>query len=213
MRDLRICFVGDSYINGSGDEKCLGWIGRLCERRFTRQFRLTFYDLGIRGATTDEIRTRWKHECPSRFPDGADNRIVLQFGINDVAEIVGSGRRVEEDDSVKNAEAIVREVSDLCPTLWVGLPPANVACSPMHPSEGMAIEFSQDTAIALNRRFIASAAKLGVPYLDIQTQLLDDHNYMHSLTLGDQMHCDGSGYAIMAGLVDNWRAWSTWFDE
>jgi hypothetical protein len=53
MQDLRICFVGDSYINGSGDEQCLGWIGRLCERRFTRQFRLTVYDLGIRGATTD----------------------------------------------------------------------------------------------------------------------------------------------------------------
>ena len=213
MRDLRICFVGDSYINGSGDERCLGWIGRLCERRFTRRIRLTFYDLGIRGATTDEIRGRWKRECLSRFPDGADNRVVLQFGINDVAKIVGSGRRVEEDDSVKNAEAIAGEVAGLYPTLWVGLPPANVACSPMRPSEGMEIEFSQDTAVALNRRFIASATKLGVPYLDIQTPLLANQPYMDSLTRGDQMHCDGSGYAIMAEIVDGWSAWSAWFEE
>ncbi len=213
MRDLRICFVGDSYINGSGDEQCLGWIGRLCEKRFTRQFRLTFYDLGIRGATTDEIRDRWRRECTARFPDGADNRVVLQFGINDVAEIVGSSRRVEEEDSVRNAEAIAAEVSGLYPTLWVGLPPANVACSPMRPSEGMEIDFSQDTATALNRRYIASAAKLGVPYLDIQTPLLANPDYMHSLTFGDQMHCDGSGYGIMADLIDHWEAWSAWFGE
>jgi len=212
MRDLRICFVGDSYVNGSGDERCLGWIGRLCERRFTRRFRLTFYDLGIRGATTGEIRARWKHECLSRFPDGADNRVVLQFGINDVAEIVGAGPRVEEDDSVMNAESIALEAAGSYPTLWVGVPPANVACSPMHPGEGMVIEFSKGAAIALNQRFIASAAKLGVPYLDIQTPLLANHHYMQSLTRGDRMHCDGSGYAIIADLVDNWDAWSTWFE-
>ncbi|MEX3009813.1 GDSL-type esterase/lipase family protein [Hoeflea sp. TYP-13] len=213
MRDLRICFLGDSYVNGTGDEQCLGWIGRLCKRRFTRQFRLTFYDLGIRGETTDEIRDRWKHECQSRLLEGADNRVVLQFGMNDVAEIVGSGRRVEEDESVKNAESIAREVAGLYPTLWVGLPPANLACSPMHPSEGMVIEFSQETAMALNQRFIALAAKLGIPYLDIQTPLLANHAYMHSLTRGDQMHCDGSGYEIIADVVDNWDAWSNWFQE
>lgn len=212
MRDLRICFMGDSYINGSGDEGCLGWIGRLCERRFTREVRLTFYDLGIRGATTDEIRGRWKQECQARFPDGADNRVVLQFGINDVAVITGAGRRVEEEASLANAEAIVSACAGLYPTLWVGIPPANVACSPMHPSEGMEIDFSQDTAIALNRRYAALAEKLGVPYLDIQTPLLADDDYMQSLTKGDRMHCDGSGYAITAGLIDNWPAWSDWFE-
>ncbi|MEM8587397.1 MAG: GDSL-type esterase/lipase family protein [Pseudomonadota bacterium] len=212
MRDLRICFVGDSYINGTGDEQCLGWIGRLCARRFTRQFRLTFYDLGIRGATTDEIRRRWKAECEPRFQPGADNRIVLQFGINDVAEIVGSGRRVEENASIENATAIARQASDLGPTLWVGIPPANVACSPMRPSEGLEFTFSQDTAMALNQRFIALAATLGIPYLDIQTKLLANQHYMASLTRGDRMHCDGSGYAIMADLVDGWDAWAGWFE-
>ena len=213
MRDLRICFVGDSYINGSGDEDCLGWIGRLCRRRFTREFRLTFYDLGIRGVTTDEIRDRWQRECQARFPDGSDNRVVLQFGINDVAEIVGKGRHVEEDASVANAEAILRGVMDLYPTLWVGVPPANVACSPMHPSEGLVIDFSQETTVALNRRFVALAAEMGVPYLDIQTPLLANPDYMHSLTQGDRMHCDGSGYALMAELVDDWDAWAAWFKQ
>ncbi len=212
MRDLRICFVGDSYINGSGDEGCLGWIGRLCALRFSRSYRLTSYDLGIRGQTTGEIRDRWKGECLARFPDGADNRVVVQFGINDVAEVTGSGRRVAEDVSVANAEAMVGEAAGMWPVLWVGLPPANVACSPMRPGVGMEISFSQETAVALNRRFMALAAKLDVPYLDIQTPLLADSRYMDSLTRGDRMHCDGSGYAIMADLVDAWDAWSRWFD-
>ena len=212
MRDLRICFVGDSYVNGTGDEQCLGWIGRLCARRFAHRFRLTFYDLGIRGATTDEIRGRWRKESEPRLQPGADNRIVLQFGINDVAEIVGSGRRVDENISVDNATVIVRQASGLYPTLWVGLPPANVACSPMRPSEGLEITFSQEAAMALNQRFMALAATLGVTYLDIQTPLLADQDYMASLTRGDRMHCSGSGYAIMADLVDRWDAWAGWFE-
>ncbi|MCV0427979.1 MAG: hypothetical protein K5905_21185 [Roseibium sp.] len=212
MRDLRICFVGDSYINGTGDEHCLGWIGRLCRKRFNRSFQMTYYDLGIRGATTDDILDRWRSECDKRFTDGADNRIVFQFGINDVAIVTDLGRRVEEETSVNNAVLMVREAAENWPVLWVGLPPANVACSPMHPSPGLEIDFSQSTAGSLNRRFIMTAAKLGVPYLDIQSPLLANQDYMDSLTRGDQMHCSGSGYAIMADLVDKWVGWSAWFE-
>lgn len=213
MRDLRICFVGDSYVNGTGDERCLGWIGRLCERRFTRDMQLSFYDLGIRGETTAQIRARWQSEVEARFPDGSDNRVVLQFGINDIANVTGSGRQTAEDATVEEAEAFVKEVTDAYPTLWVGLPPANEACSPMHPSEGLEVSFFQKDAAALNARFKTLAETLGVPYFDLQTPLLANRDYMASLTRGDRMHCDGTGYAMMANLVDNWPAWNAWFEE
>lgn len=29
-QDIRICFIGDSLVNGTGDEAALGWAGRLC---------------------------------------------------------------------------------------------------------------------------------------------------------------------------------------
>ncbi|NCO13075.1 MAG: hypothetical protein GW843_02735 [Thiomicrospira sp.] len=29
MTDTRICFIGNSFVNGTGDEKMLGWAGRL----------------------------------------------------------------------------------------------------------------------------------------------------------------------------------------
>ena len=25
---MRICFFGDSFVNGTGDDECLGWVGR-----------------------------------------------------------------------------------------------------------------------------------------------------------------------------------------
>lgn len=32
MNGLRICFMGDSYMNGTSDPKMLGWVRRLCHR-------------------------------------------------------------------------------------------------------------------------------------------------------------------------------------
>jgi len=29
MQDIRICYVGDSFVNGTGDPAKLGWTGRL----------------------------------------------------------------------------------------------------------------------------------------------------------------------------------------
>ncbi|HZC55143.1 MAG TPA: hypothetical protein VE396_03730 [Xanthobacteraceae bacterium] len=29
-KPIRICFFGDSMVNGTGDDACLGWVGRIC---------------------------------------------------------------------------------------------------------------------------------------------------------------------------------------
>lgn len=211
MQDLRICFVGDSYMNGTGDLETLGWVRRLCKLRLTPTQRFTSYELGIRGQTTDGLKDRWQAECAQRLPEGSDNRVVLQFGINDVAEIVDVGVRVPLEQSVHNAREIVTGVAALYPVLWVGLPPANVPCSPMHPSPGLVITFDQDRAIALNDAYRDLAAELKVAYCDIQTPLLADAEYMAGLTKADQMHCDGRGYELMAAVVDQWEPWAAWF--
>lgn len=47
-QDIRICFIGDSFVNGTGDETALGWTGRLCAAAHARGFPVTYYNLGIR---------------------------------------------------------------------------------------------------------------------------------------------------------------------
>lgn len=213
MRDFRICFMGDSYMNGTSDPEMLGWVGRLCQARYDPAHRFTRYELGVRGDTTDGVRARWKSECMARLPEGTDNRVVVQFGLNDLAEVVGSGLRVPFDQSVANAREIVKGVSALYPTLWISLPPVNVACSPMTPSPGFVINFVQDRAIKLNDAYRSIAGELGIDYLDILTPLLASPEYMDGLTKSDRMHCDSHGYQAIADLVDAWEPWDAWFKQ
>lgn len=86
MVDLRICFVGDSCMNGSGDPETPGRVRRLCRLRLTPARRFTSYEPGVRGHTTTDIKGRWEAECARGLLEAGDNRVVLQGGINDVAE-------------------------------------------------------------------------------------------------------------------------------
>lgn len=62
---LRLCFFGDSFINGTGDPAGLGWVGRACASQRTASPDLTVYNLGVRGNTTAQINQRWR---PKRKP-------------------------------------------------------------------------------------------------------------------------------------------------
>ena len=79
MDDLRIYFVGDSYMDGSNDIELLSWVQRLYRGRYNFKRRFTFYELGIRSDTSADIKARWKTECRARLPDGSDNRAVLHL--------------------------------------------------------------------------------------------------------------------------------------
>jgi hypothetical protein len=54
---MRICFVGDSLVNGTGDPVGLGWVGRACAAARRRGHEVTCYNLGIRRDTSADIAT------------------------------------------------------------------------------------------------------------------------------------------------------------
>src|SRR5688500_4352961 len=87
--DIRICFIGDSFVNGTGDDTALGWVGRVCAAARARGVGLTAYNLGIRRDTSLGVLARCEQEWSRRLPvgvdgvDGVDGRIVLSFGVND----------------------------------------------------------------------------------------------------------------------------------
>lgn len=57
--DLRICFVGDSYVNGTSDPDCLGWAGRVAVVARRKGYNFTYYNLGVRRETSTDIAKRW----------------------------------------------------------------------------------------------------------------------------------------------------------
>ncbi|WP_298591436.1 GDSL-type esterase/lipase family protein [uncultured Kocuria sp.] len=82
-RDIRVCFVGDSFVAGIGDSTGLGWVGRVTAAGLARGLRLTTYNLGVRRETSVQIGQRLVAETTPRLAAAEDPRIVISCGVND----------------------------------------------------------------------------------------------------------------------------------
>ena len=193
--DWRLCFVGDSFVQGTADDACLGWVGRAAATARNAGHDVTCYNLGIRRDTSADIRRRWQSECTRRFRDGCRNAIVFSFGANDMT--MENGRlRVPLEDSLENLSAILTEARAVAPVLMIGPLPVN--------------DRSQDERLAvLCEHYTATSAQLGVPYLPLLQTMTDDTRWQQAVAKGDGTHPDGDGYARVAERVMQWPAW--WF--
>ena len=194
--DLRICFVGDSFVNGTGDPECLGWAGRLCAAARRAGHDLTYYNLGVRRETSADIRARWEREVRSRLPEGADNRVVFSFGANDAT--LEEGRpRVTADRSIEHARAMLTSARTSYPVLMVGPPPTADA-------------EKNGRLATLSAGFAEVCRELDVPYLDVLGPLEASGTWVREAAAGDGSHPGAAGYAELACLVRGWAAWAAW---
>jgi len=193
---MRICFIGDSLVNGTGDPTLLGWVGRVCATGRRRGHDITCYNLGIRGDTSADIARRWEEESARRLPAGIDGRLVFSFGANDCVARDGTPR-VAPEVSLANARAVLEVARQRHPTLLLGPPPVALA--------------DADQRIAsLSRALAALAAELAVPYLDLYTPLAAMPLWRLEITIGDGAHPGAAGYALVADLVEGWVRWRRW---
>jgi len=191
--DHRICFVGDSFVQGTADNDCLGWTGRVAAAARRAGNDVTAYNLGIRRDTSADIRKRWRAECTARLRPDCNNRIVFSFGANDMTMENGA-LRVAETDSVANFAAILAEAGMIARVLVIGPLPVN--------------ESGQDLRISvLCRRYAQTAAQLLVPYLPLADILTGDARWRRAVADGDGTHPGNDGYALIAGHVLQWPDW------
>jgi len=194
--DIRICFFGDSLVNGARDPECLGWTGRACADARRRGYDVTYYNLGVRGETSADITARWRAEASRRLL--VRNRyikpgVVFSFGVNDTGVIRG-GRRVSLEDSIANIARILGEAKGVFPMIMVGpLPIAD-------PGRHSEIQ-------TLSKQFESTCESLGVPYLDLFGELVRSRVWMDEVSAVDGAHPSAVGYAEVANLVLNWSAW------
>ncbi len=191
--DIRIAFVGDSLVAGTGDPEALGWVGRLCARAMAAGADLTAYNLGVRRETSEAIRHRWADECRRRLPAAADGRVVFAFGVNDT--VIEDGRqRVAPARSRDNLAAMLAEAAADYRLLVVGPPPVDDA--------------AQNRRIAaLSRDYAATAAAADVPFIGLFESLVDDPAYRRAVAANDGAHPRAEGYAAIAALVGGSPAW------
>jgi lysophospholipase L1-like esterase len=196
VTDIRICFIGDSFTNGTGDDTALGWPGRVCASARARGHAVTMYNLGIRRETTDDIRARWRAEVTPRLASGVDGRIVFSFGAND-ATIEDGQWRVPVALSAENLKVMLARAVLTYPVLVIGPPPAPEADRTERHAE-------------LAARYAEVCGSLNVPFLDVLEPLKSVDAWWAEVAAGDGIHPNAQGYAALAALVEAWPAWQAW---
>lgn len=197
VKQFRICFLGESFINGTGDPEYLGWTGRICQDANRNGFDITYYNLGVRGETSSELRKRWLQEASYRLPKDYDGRIVFSFGTNDT-KIENGKTRVSLENSITNLQDILSIAKGLYPVLVV-------SASPIDDNEQ-----NQRTS-NLSKEFSKICNQLSIPYLDIFPELLKSNIWMDELKKYDGAHPRAAGYQVFAEIVQNWDGWLNWF--
>lgn len=194
--DLRLCFVGDSFVNGTNDPEYLGWTGRVSILARRRGHQLTCYNLGVRRDTSSEIAARWESEAQRRLPDSCASYVVFSYGVNDTM-IEEGGTRVPELLSIENTRQVLRTARQRgYRTALIGPPPIR---------DRQHNERTRHMSLAMEQ--VAEAE--GVPFLSTFDVLAKDPVWMAGVSAGDGAHPGAAGYAQFAALVDGWESW--WF--
>jgi lysophospholipase L1-like esterase len=200
LPEVRICFVGDSFVNGTGDQECLGWTGRVCANANKKGYDITYYNLGIRRDTSTDIAKRWLQEVSLRLPKKYDGRVVFSFGLNDTT-LENGKTRVDLTDSLKNAHEILSEAQKLYPVLMVGPAPYAEQEDPQR----------KQRTTDLSKQYALICKELNVPYLDVFPILGKSNIWINEARANDGVHPQAGGYTEFARIVENWDAWFNWF--
>ena len=193
-KDIRICFVGDSFVNGTGDETALGWAGRLSAAANKGGASITCYNLGIRRNTSRDILHRFEAECSARLHEVCDGRVVLSCGVNDTA-IENGAERVPYDESRANVRLLLN-LAGKYKRVFVGPPP-------------VADTEHNERIMALSNAFMEEAGAQGVPYIDLFSPLVSDARYMLEVRGNDGSHPSARGYEKMTNIILASADW--WF--
>lgn len=197
LPEVRICFVGESFVNGTGDPECLGWTGRVCRGANQKGYDITYYNLGVRRETSEELKQRWLSEVTYRLQPEYNGRVVFSFGVNDTV-LQGGKTRVSFLNSILNARQILSEAKQQYPVLMVGPPPM--------------LDNDQNVRIAeLSEYYARTCNSLDIPYLNIFPLLKQSTVWFDEVGTYDKAHPRARGYQVLADLVQNWDAWSNWF--
>jgi len=192
---MKICFFGDSFVNGTQDDACLGWAGRLCVSARTAGKDITYYNLGIRGATSANVLGRWHQEAEARVAPGEKALLVFSFGTNDCALGDDGRARLAQNDRLKNARSLLVDAPKAWPSLFVGpLPILND-------------DVANKRIADLSRQVGALARAHKVPYLELFPDFHGNAAWEQLCNDGDGVHPGAAGYEMLADKIRSWDAW------
>jgi lysophospholipase L1-like esterase len=200
----RICFFGDSLVNGVRDGQKGGWPMRLGQRLLSDiGLDATIYNLGIRAETSSDLKDRWQADAARRQVADFPLVLVFCFGLNDANHAQERGEettmRVSHAQSLANATDIMTKARAMAPTLWVG-PQAVI-------DGGRSSKIVNERLEGLNQLFAETAKGMDIPYFDVLARTRTDETWQRALRRGDGYHPDAAGYDILAEMIWQWQGW------
>ncbi len=230
MATLRICFIGDSFVNGTGDPTCLGWTGRICAAAIARGHDVTHYNLGIRRQTSTDIQARWQEEVSLRLPPTPEKQADKQAkrqpekqgerqpekqAERQPDQQPGEGRLVfsfgvndtylEPGGRRLSLQNSLDQARQILETARSRYPTLMVGPPPVGEDVGHNLRIAQ-----LSQQLIVLCRELAVPYLEVFGDLNHSSVWMKEATAHDGSHPRAAGYSEMADLVGDWSHWRAW---
>jgi acyl-CoA thioesterase-1 len=183
---VRVCFVGDSFVAGVGDETALGWVGRVVAASAGRGLPLTAYNLGVRRDTSEQVVERLAREAGPRLAPAGEPRVVVSFGVNDTS-LEDGAPRLEAARSVAALRRVRDELGQV-PVLVVG---------------PVAVDDDDHNArsAVLDGAFRDEATCSGLPYVSVLDRTARDEVWRREVRAGDGAHPGSAGYEILARVL------------
>jgi acyl-CoA thioesterase-1 len=195
---MRICFFGDSFVNGTGDDDALGWPGRIIATSRRHGLDITYYNLGIRRDTSDDIAGRWRAEVERRFQTDSPKRLAFSFGTNDCASDDHGNARLPHQVALENARRILEEAGSIAPTIMLG--PAPI----LDDTE------ADDRVRTLSNAVQGLCAEIGIPFLETFSFVAECSVWRHEAAQGDGTHPNRGGYSALAQFIYEWPEFYRW---
>lgn len=196
---MRICFFGDSFVNGTGDPDYLGWVGRVCAAARRRGDDITAYNCGVRRATSEDVRQNWLAEATARLPSELKGAVVFSFGAND-RHIEHGAPRISLPQQMDATRAILTTAIARWPTLFIASP-------------GPRDDALCDRAAERVQGAREICDQLHVPFLDAFTASARFKLWPVEAANGDGAHPGAGGYGELAAVVDAWEPWRTLIED
>ncbi|MAI46304.1 MAG: hypothetical protein CBC34_010115 [Hyphomicrobiaceae bacterium TMED74] len=194
MRAMQLCFIGDSFVAGVGDEQALGWVGRVMSTVHSRSVDRSGYNLGVRRDTSGDIRARWEREVNARLKLDVPLKLCFSFGANDCTDD-GHGRpHIPIADVISNTESVLIAAVKMTSVMMIGPLPIRD-------------DVAADTRIAeLDQELGTVCRALGVPYLTVFDEMSGCQVWTQGAARGDGTHPNAAGYQTLALHVLEWPA-------
>ncbi|MGW2395170.1 GDSL-type esterase/lipase family protein [Kitasatospora sp. NPDC001664] len=186
-QQLRVCFIGDSFVQGIGDPAYQGWVGRVLAAAGPD---VTAFNLGIRRDTSDDVLARVWTEFSPRSASGSDHRLVVSFGSNDTV-LEDGAPRVAPARTLANLTALLTEAAERSIAVLVVGPPPVALYGDEH--LGRLLDLADAQAEV--------CASRGVPFIPLTAALATDLAWNAEALAGDGAHPGTGGYTRAAQVV------------